>query len=163
MEHFTKQALKASHGEKDWLDFFRYVSAEFSRLEKCPIAEGLADADVYAEMCRLEMKLNAIARLEAFTVSTQFIAQKADRKSDYFLLELEEHAQHIQVTQFPPEKLAQANHRYLECEKKAKEQPEYDVVLVSAGSVHGLRVAYPNYFADSKQFLRHLGRVMQRK
>lgn len=161
VEHFTKQALKASQGSRDWLDFFRYTSAEFSKLENSPIDSGLAEINTYAEMMRLENKLNARVRLNAFTVSTQFIAERSDRKSDYFLLELTEHASQIQVTQFPPEHLAQATHQYIECEKKAKEQPEYDVVLVSASSVHNLKAAYPNYFADSKGFLKHLDQVIK--
>lgn len=162
VEHFTKQALKASQGNKDWLDFFQYASAEFARLEKCPVDAALADMDTFAEMMRLEKKLNARVRLNAFTVSTQFISERTDRKSDYFLLELTEHASQIQVTQFPPESLSDATQRYIECEKQAKKQPEYDVVLVSASSVHNLKAAYPNYFADSKEFLKHLERVIRR-
>ena len=162
VEHFTKQALKSSQGNKDWLDFFRYASAEFSKLENSTVDPGLAGTDTYAEMKRLEQKLNAKVRLNAFTVSTQFIAERSDRKSDYFLLELTEHASKIQVTQFPPETLGQATQQYIECEKKAKEQPEYDVVLVSASSVHSLMAAYPNYFADSKDFLGYLDRTIQR-
>ena len=162
VEHFTRQALKASQGNKDWLDFFRYASAEFSKLENSAIDPALAGTDTYAELLRLEQKLNARVRLNAFTVSTQFISERSDRKSDYFLLELTEHASQIQVTQFPPELLGQATQKYIECEKKAKAQPEYDVVLVSASSVHNLMAAYPNYFADSKGFLRHLEQVIQR-
>lgn len=161
VEHFTRQALKASQGNKDWLDFFRYASAEFSKLESSVVDPGLEGTDTYGEMMRLEQKLNARVRLNAFTVSTQFIAERSDRKSDYFLLELTEHASQIQVTQFSPEMLSSATHQYIECEKKAKEQPEYDVVLVSASSVHNLMAAYPNYFADSKGFLRYLGQVIQ--
>lgn len=163
VEHFTKQALKSSHGDKDWLDFFRYVSAEFSKLEGSPVESRLIDVDTLSKTQALENKLNAIARLNAFTVSTQFISQKSERKSDYFLLELQENAKHIQVTQFPPDQLSDATQRYLDCEKKAKESAEYDVVLVSASSVYGLRTAYPNYFADSKQFLKHLDRAIGKK
>lgn len=162
VEHFTRQALKASQGNKDWLDFFRYASAEFSRLENSPVDPDLENIDTFKEMMKLESKLNARVRLNAFTVSTQFISERKDRKSDYFLLELTDHASQIQVTQFPPESLNLATERYIECEKQAKKQPDYDVVLVSASSVHNLKAAYPNYFADSKEFLRHLNRVIQR-
>jgi len=163
VEHFTKQALKASQGNKDWLNFFRYASAEFAKLENSAIDPGLVGTDTYAELLRLEQKLNAKVRLNAFTVSTQFISERSDRKSDYFLLELTEHASQIQVTQFSPENLGQATNQYIECEKKAKARPEYDVVLVSASSVHNLMAAYPNYFADSKGFVKHLEQVIQRR
>jgi len=163
VDHFTKQALKASQGKKDWLDFFKFVSPEFAKLERCPPGEQFEGIDTLSEVLRLEKKLNAIARLNAFTVSTHYIAKKTDRKSDYFLLELQENAQHITVTQFAPDQLSLATAEYLDCEKQAKQKSDYDVVLVSASSMHGLRAAYPNYFADSKEFIRLMHRVIRSK
>lgn len=37
---FTKQALKASAGDPRWLDFFKYTSVEFSKLENCVIDQN---------------------------------------------------------------------------------------------------------------------------
>ena len=43
VDTFTKQALKASHGHKDWMDFFRYTSAEFALMEDRPIGDYVSN------------------------------------------------------------------------------------------------------------------------
>jgi len=52
IDTFTNQALKASHGEDKWLQFFKCASAEFSKLEKRPIGEHLKDVNTL-ELTRL--------------------------------------------------------------------------------------------------------------
>ncbi|MBT0663534.1 (p)ppGpp synthetase [Geobacter pelophilus] len=157
---FTRQALKASQGSKDWLDFFKYASAEFAKLEKRPTGEHLNGIETKTELRNLANSLNVVNRLNAFAVSTQYVATKHDNKTDYFLLELTNQAQAIMVTQFASSDLDKATRTYLEKERTAKDDPTYDVVLVAAGSMHALQAAYPNYFADSKSFLNYLAKVM---
>lgn len=157
---FTRQALKASQGSQDWLDFFRYASAEFAKLEKRPIGIHLDGIDTKCELKRLADTLNVVNRLNAFAVSTKYVAAKQDNRTDYFLLELTSDAQAIMVTQFAAYDLDRAVKAYLEKEKTAKNNPSYDVVLVAAGSMHALKSAYPNYFADSKSFLNYLSKVI---
>lgn len=160
VDTFTKQALKSSRGHKDWLNFFTYVGAEFAKLEKRPLGANVAGVDTGAETQRLAEQLKVAARLKAFTVSANHITKKDDNKTDYFLLELRDNAKHIHVTQFQTAEFEKATARYLEKEKQAKVDETYDVVLVAAGSLHALRRAYPNYFADSSEFLRYLQRLL---
>lgn len=157
---FTRQALKASHGSQEWLDFFKYASAEFAKLEKRPIGNHLGNIDTKSELQGLAESLNVFNRLNAFAVSTQYVATKQDNKTDYFLLELTSEMGAIVVTQFASSDLDKATKTYLEKEKAAKDNPSYDVVLVAAGSMHALKAAYPNYFADSKSFLNYLSKVI---
>lgn len=160
VDTFTKQALKSSRGTQDWLDFFRMAGAEFAKLEKRPVGASVAGIDTKAEVVRLSDKLNVIARLNAFAVSADHIIQKKDNRTDYFLLELTNHGNTIVVTQFKTSDLDKAAQSYLQKEKQAKSDPSYDVVLVAATSMHALHSAYPNYFADSKDFVKYLGRVL---
>lgn len=159
VDTFTKQALKSNRGSKDWLDFFMVVSAEFAKLEKRPMGHNVEGIDTYAETKRLANHLNVAAHLQAFTVSVGHITKKNDNKTDYFLLELKDNAKSILVTQFPTALFEQATRTYLEKEKISKADDTYDVVLVAASSMHALHRAYPNYFADSKDFLKYLDRV----
>lgn len=160
VETFTNQALKASQGEKNWLDFFKYVSAEFAKLESRPTGEYVEGVDTLNEAKRLDTLLSAIDRLNAYAVTSDYIGQKHIRKSDYFVLELEENASKIRVIQYPQDRLEEATDKYLELEKRATEEAEYDVVLVSASSIHNLKAAYPNYFADSKQFIKYYQQIL---
>lgn len=158
VDTFTRQALKSSRGDKDWQDFFLMASAEFAKLEKRPIGSHVEGVDTNAELMRLSKQLNVVKRLEAFAVSANHIIQKLDEKTDYFLLELDHEQGSIRVTQFKTQDLEIASREYLEKEKEAKEVQRFDVVLVAAGSLHALKSAYPNYFADSKEFVRYMAR-----
>lgn len=159
IDTFTDQALKTSRGEEDWLNFFTYVSAEFAKLESRPIGEHVEGIDTLNEANRLNIHLAAVERLQAYAVTSDYIGKKSTKKTDYFILELEENASAIRIIQFPQERLEEATDKYIELEKRAAEEAEYDVVLVSASSIHKLKTAYPNYFADSKQFLRFYEKI----
>jgi ppGpp synthetase/RelA/SpoT-type nucleotidyltranferase len=160
VDTFTKQALKSSRGSKDWQDFFLMVSAEFARLERRPVGSHVDGIDSKSMLIRLSNRLNVVERLNAFAVSANHIIQKRDEKTDYFLLELDHERGSIRVNQFKTQDLDEASRQYLEKEKEAKERPRFDVVLVAAGSLHALESAYPNYFADSKEFVRYMLRAL---
>lgn len=160
VDTFTNQALKSSHGDKDWLDFFRNVSAEFAKFEKRPIDPELEGVDTKAKVKELSNKLSAVERFRAFAVTTDFIGKEKTNKSDYYILELEEYAKVIKVIHYTKDDFETAVAKYLELETRAAKEEEYDVVLVSAGSIHNLKAAYPNYFADSTEFLKLFSRVL---
>ncbi len=160
VDTFTSQALKASQGDPDWLDFFLYASAEFAKLESRPVGDRVKGIDTKTQLKRLSRKLNAVERLRAFTVTTHYISDKNETKSEYFILDLYETAKEILVTRFSSGELEIATEDYLNREKKAVKEKDYDVVLVSASSIRNLKAAFPNYFADSRQFLRYLKRVL---
>lgn len=159
VDTFTNQALKASKGKKDWTDFFRFVSVEFSLLEKSKAGNVAFGIDTKAKVINLSHKLNVVKLLSAYAVTIQHLTKRSDNKTDYFLLELSEHATQIYITQFSPSKLQQATALYLEKEEQAKIDGSRNVVLVAANSVHSLKAAYPNYFAQSTDFLKYLSQV----
>ena len=159
VDTFTKQALKSSKGAKDWLDFFSFAGAEFAKMEKRPVGLNVAAINTRAETERLANKLRVSTRLRAFAVSANHITKKGGSKTDYFLLELKEDAKKILVTQYKTIDFEKATAAYLEKEKIAKNDSTYDVVLVAASSMHALHRAYPNYFADSREFLKYLEKI----
>ncbi|MDO9063972.1 MAG: RelA/SpoT domain-containing protein [Sulfuricella sp.] len=160
VDTFTKQALKSSRGTQDWLNFFRMAGAEFAKLERRPVGADVDGIDTNAELHRLATLLNVVTRLNAFAVSANHIVQKRDNKTDYFLLELTSDGSTIRVTQYKTSEFELATQMYLEKEKQAKTDSAYDVVLVAASSMHALQNAYPNYFADSKEFVKYIGRAL---
>lgn len=160
VDTFTKQALKSSRGSADWLRFFQMAGAEFSLIERRPVGEHVQGVDTKAELRRLTSELNVIPRLEAFAVSASHIIQKRDNKTDYFLLELTQSGNEIVVTQYKTSEFEKATGDYLRKEKEAKDNVAHDVVLVAASSMHALHNAYPNYFADSKEFVKYIERAL---
>lgn len=160
VDTFTDQALKSSKGTQDWLKFFRMASAEFAKLENRPLGAHAAGIDTHEELARLAHQLSVVKRLNAFAVSADHIIQKTDNKTDYFLLELTEEGSKILITQYKMSDFERATTAYLQKEKQAKTESANDVVLVAAGSMHALQNAYPNYFADSREFVRLMERAL---
>jgi hypothetical protein len=160
VDTFTDQALKSSRGTADWLRFFRVASAEFAKLEGRPVGDDVAGLDTNTELQQLAQRLNVVARLNAFAVSANHIIQRVENKTDYFLLELSNEGSRVQITQYRTADLERATEAYLHIEKQAKENKMSDVVLVAAGSMHALHSAYPNYFADSREFLRYMNQAL---
>ncbi len=159
VDTFTSQALKASQGLEDWLNFFKYVSAEFSKLEKRSIGDHVEDIDTISESKRIECRLNAINRLNAFAITTRLIANKKEHKSDYFLLLLQGEPQTITVKRYSAGSIELATKEYLEYERRAQKETLFDAVLVSAASLHALKAAYPNYFADSREIVKYYKKI----
>ena len=160
VDTFTKQALKSNRGSADWLRFFQMAAAEFARLERRAVGNHVAGIDTRGELTRLAHSLNVIARLEAFAVSATHIIEKKDNKTDYFLLELTQDGSEIVITQYKTSEFDRATQDYLRKEKETKANAAHDVVLVAASSMHALHNAYPNYFADSKEFVKFIERAL---
>ena len=154
---FTKQALKSNYGDQKWKDFFRYVSVEFARLEKCPIIEELEDIDCVKKAKELLKELAVINKLNAFAVSSQLVGGE---KGDFYILILDTEAKKINYSIYEKSNIEKATNDYLKIEKETEDDPSKDVVLVSADSIKGLKRAYPNYFADTGAFVKTMLKVI---
>ena len=151
---FTNQALKSNEGKKDWLDFFKYISHEFSKLEKInnpPVADSLE------ESMRLTKRLDVYKKFEGYAGSLQVIESHFKNEMEgYNLIQIDFVGQTVEVITFPFDQFEAATEEYLRYEKKAAKNTNFIVALVSSHSIENLKEAYPNYFADSALFVYHL-------
>lgn len=157
---FTGQGLKASQGHEAWLNFFKLASIAFQDLENKALAKN-ANTKERLELIKYIDRLGVLPRLKAFAVSTKHLGKDKTNKDDYFLLVLEVDKSNIKVMRYSQEKMDDATNQYAKFEKEYKDNPEKDVVLVSAESVHGLKKAYPNYFADTTDFSKNIERILE--
>lgn len=156
---FTGQALKASQGKEAWLKFFKLASVAFQDIENKSLAKN-ASSKNRLELIKYIERLDVITKLRAFAVSTRHLGSDKKNRNDYFLLVLEVDKSNIKVLRFPPEHIDSATQKYAEMEKEFRSQNDKDVVLVSAESVHDLKKAYPNYFADTAEFSKNIQRIV---
>jgi Region found in RelA / SpoT proteins len=156
---FTGQALKASQGQDLWLKFFKLTSIAFEDIENQNLVKNASTEDRLKLVEYIEL-LGVLPKLKAFAVSIQHLGSDENNKSDYFLLILEIDKFNIRVNKFSSNQLQKATEQYASLEKEFKDDGDKDVVLVSASSVHGLKKAYPNYFADTKDFSRNLEKII---
>jgi len=158
---FTKQALKASSGEEIWLDFFKYASVEFAKLENCPVDESYADVNTFEKLKRCVGTLYIHKRLDAFNVAVKTISFKKSKWAHYYLLLLDLEKRVINLQGFNKSQLEEATRIYNEDERKYRDDDNKDLVLVSAGSLRDLKKAYPNYFSNTEDFIKYIEKVYE--
>ena len=114
------------------------------------------------ESCRvtqsLAKKLDVFEKFVAFAESLKIVDERLEKNSlnGYFLVEVVLAVRTVKSTLFTHEENKEAERRYIEAEKEAAEVGGTVVALVSTTAVGGIKSAYPNYFADSTEFVKHL-------
>lgn len=171
---FTGQKLKSNQGEISWMNFFKSVSEQFAIMESIHLF-NVTDAKSRSEYEKktkesdeaiesfirtqhLADKLNVVKVFEAYAHSLNIVDNRLkDQHFDGFAL-VEVNTKEAKVTSklFRQEENSQAESEYIAAEKRAAKIKGLVVALVSTTAVGGIREAYPNYFADSTEFLKHL-------
>ncbi len=161
----TRQAIKSNEGESAWIDFFKLVSSAFARIEGCP---GVKDTPEDKERLILEIKdkekeLNFIEKMETWSDAIDFINReikvKNKIKAKFFLLELDIPGKKTIIKTYTSKEEGTAIDDYSKLEKRHLGDKNYDIVLVGADNLNDLKKAYPSYFLDIKEFLRHLNKI----
>lgn len=157
MGTFLGQALKSRQGDQEWLDFFALVSCAFAHMERTtpvPRFASLSEGDVYKGVAEAENRLNALDMMRGLSIAASAIhtAPGAGKAWHYHLVVLNSLERSVEVTVFGRDKLEDAVREYGQVEKRAAEGARLEPVLVSAGPLHRLRRAYPNFFLDIGDF-----------
>ena len=157
---FTNQSLKNNNGQQEWLDFFKLVSNEFSKIENRNyenISDSLELTVAYIK------KLDVHKKFHAFSRSLKWIEKQAETNDDsYNLITVDFSKKYVNINNYPKAAFSEAAEKYLILEKEAAKSARFVVALVSSSSVNNLREAYPNYFADSAVFLENI-KLIERK
>lgn len=156
---FTKQALKASMGDDLWLDFFKYSSDQFSKLEGFSGQPNNTEINSFEEMDRLSQLIGVPGKLGAFNVVVKELTSNGDMGAGYFILLLEVAKGNIYIFRYNKSELKKATDFYDSLEEENKDDADVDVVLVSAKSLNDLKKAYPNYFSDTLEFQKNIEEV----
>jgi ppGpp synthetase/RelA/SpoT-type nucleotidyltranferase len=156
---FTRQGLKASRGSSEWLEFFRLAGDVFAAVEK----GGLTSNEYGArdELIKQSVSLGVLAKLQAYVVTTRYVNDRPKKGDNYFMMTLNANSGSIRVLSFPD--LETATKVYGKKEIELRDSADEDVVLVSTESIKTLKLAYPNYFADTTHFRQILNRLMANK
>lgn len=158
---FLNQALKSSEGEEQWLEYFRAASAAFAWIERTPIEATFAHLsrlEVYEIVKDIGEKLDVRRKLEAFSVAAQHINNRST--GSYHLIILNAAEKTVTINSYGLRRLEDANAAYADAEAIAeKSDDDIQPVLVATNSMHKLRRAYPNYFLDTREFLRAITRI----
>jgi len=157
---FTNQGLKASSGSAEWIEFFKLASHVFSDSE---MNLHLYEESIQrrSDLIKSSRNLKVLEKLQAYAVSTKHINDLKDQHSKYYILLLDSATSRISINNFRTFKAA--SEFYAKEETKHNRDPTKDVVLVSTESLKGLKLAYPNYFADTTDFRQRIRRLLADK
>lgn len=161
MGTFLNQALKASEGPEEWLEFFTLVGSAFAYLEgttPVPGYEHLSKYETFRSVIRKAKQLDVKDRLDAYTVAANQIHREKGTGS-YHLIILDTVQKIVTIRSYGKASLGAAGDDYGGIEKQISSGSPLQAVLVSAGPLDDLRRAYPNYFLDTHQFIRQLDRI----
>lgn len=152
---FTKQELKAGTGEKDWLLFLQTISVLMAQSED---KKPLSTIELQ-KITQLENKLKIRQKLITYSVFAE-IAEEQQITEGIFLVSLDVEQRITNIKYFKDNALTSAIEEY---KKTEEEYLNNDTVLIKAKSVFDLKKGYPNYFADSQNFLDFLNFFLRQK
>lgn len=165
IDFITQQAIKFGGGEPEWNEFFLLVSSAFSHIEGYSYFEATPqeEKELYLKIKEKERELNAIEKMKAFTTAFKdYTENKKIKKAKFFLLELIINDKRLIITEYGEKEKERAIKEYGEKEKEHKGDRQYDVVLVSVDGVKELKKAYPNYFANTNDFIIELEKIINK-
>lgn len=151
-----QQALKSGGGEKEWLRFFALMGTIIARKEKTtPVPKTPTNRrDLIRELRDLIRRLNVVDRLNAYRVVPYFATSSADENIKYRLLILNTSIGQVRISNYSSHDTERAFKEYSEVEKEINGKPDLYAVLASTDDMRHLKRAYPNYFGDTKEFVK---------
>lgn len=156
-ELISKSSLKASLGDKNWLEFFQLASAIFARKENLPVEESLASKSEM-EYCQLYTALNGKHKFYeqlSGMVGAVRISQDTKVSGGYVVLLIQMDNNSLMYRHFPIKALDYANTLYSQLESQI-DRNNSAVVMVSVSDMKELQEAYPSYFLNANEFLLEL-------
>jgi putative GTP pyrophosphokinase len=158
MGTFLNTSLKSSEGEKEILDFFALTSSAFAYIESCSLVPQFAHLtrqETYRQVIAEFKRLKIRDKLSAYTVVTEHITKNMEDEK-YYLVTLDLKNKSVKLNKYTQKNLGQATIDYTQAERHINAGAEMQVVLISLESITSLKKAYPNYFLDTKDFIKKI-------
>jgi len=148
---FTRSKLKSGGGEIKWRRFFALTSSAIAVREGCQIVPETPQRidDLVGELRELTRELKVRQLLRGWTDAVKTLPKSTIAKASWLLLVLDVEGKTIKVTGFSDRRKAAKELSQIERDGAA----QVDAVLVWVNSIHKLKSAYPNYYADTAAFL----------
>ena len=162
---FRQQSLKSGIGDKEWLRFFALMGSVIALRERTPLVSDTPTDknELVRELKEYVEELDVVGHLRGYRALLDNVPLGAFSGLSYFLLQLRPREGRLLITPYQRRESEEASRQYLEAERQARFDfaEERDAVLVSVDSMKALRAAYPNYFADTRRFVKEITRAVE--
>lgn len=141
--------------------FFALMSTAIAIRERTPPVRDTptTETELVKELREYAGSLDVEKRLKDYGATLRALEDPRAKFARYFLLNLDPVA-NLNITGYRSNQLEQASNDYLETERAIAGRSGADAVLVSVDSLAVLRSAYPNYFLDTRSFIRAVRRAI---
>jgi hypothetical protein len=148
---FTREPLKFGGGPVEWRRFFSLMGSVLALREETPLVENTphVEQELIGELRAAASELRVTHRLRGWADALRTLPRKHIKNFKYLLLVLNTTENTIAVKGF--QNRGEAGEAIAEMEQS--KQTDLDAVLVWVNSIKNLRAAYPNYYADTREFL----------
>ncbi|WP_267523603.1 RelA/SpoT domain-containing protein [Campylobacter sp. MG1] len=160
----SKSKIKQGYGEEYYKEFFRLSSALFSIIENTEINndyKSFSKKQICNEISKLDKEYNILKMLSSLLVSSKNIEELKQKDHYYFVIELNTDAKKLRITGYKKSDFNKAKEYYDFLEKTAIKTNESDIVLISLDKIKTLRSAYPNYYLDSREFVKVIEKAIK--
>jgi hypothetical protein len=156
---FTKMPLKFGSGPPEWRRFFTLMGSALALRENTPLIETAPqdEKELVLELREATKKLKVRQKLRGWTNALQRLPQQNIKRFKWLLLVLDLTANTIKVTSYKSRE--DASNDIAEIEKSKRD--DLDAVLVWVERIRDLQAAYPNYYADTKEFISALDEALR--
>lgn len=155
---FTREPLKFGAGPVKWRRFFSLMGSALALREVTPPVRDTPrnESDLIRELRDIARALKVRQRLQGWTDAVRALPRKNVEGFKWLLLVLNLRRNTIDVTGYSSRQ--EASKVIAEIEQTKNE--DLDAVLVWVRSVSDLRAAYPNYYADTREFIEALDHAL---
>ena len=159
---FRGEALKSSHGSRQWLRFFALMGSEMALSEDCHrVPKTPRDrSKLLSELAKSAKKLDVIKLLRGWAASVSWIQEGRIDQAHYYVIDLNIRDWSMRLSGYNNRQLPQAQAHRASRELEIKDDPSINVVLIAADQLEQVRRAYPNYYLDTRMFLAELERAI---
>jgi hypothetical protein len=151
---FTREPLKFGAGPAKWRRFFALMGSALALREETPLVGGTPTnaTELIKELRDVTRSLKVRQRLQGWTDAVKALPRKNIEGFKWLLLVLDLGDNTVKVRGYSNRR--EASKVIAEIEQSKNE--DLDAVLVWVGFISDLRAAYPNYYADTREFVEAL-------
>lgn len=164
VDAFAAEDLKFGRGTTPWRRFFKLMGSVHAHMERTPIVPGTPKdlMVLFDEVKFLEHQLQVIRKLRSYVTLTRKITGEAVSNRDWYVIQMLPDERRVIIRGFSQKDFLAAKRLLAELEKEFQ-GTKRQAALVATSSLHDLRRAYPNYFADTAHFTSVLENFVRKK
>ena len=158
---FTRTPLKFGGGPEEWRRFFSLMGSALALREGTPLVADTPSTQkaLARQLRRASQSLNVKRKLQTWADALRAVPRRHVRGANWLLMVLDVDKSSVSVVGFVEAEKARV--ALARIEQRPGIGDRFDAVLVWVPSARHLKAAYPNYYADTREFMAALDMILK--